>query len=262
MENGLKVFTNDQFGSVRTVMIDGTPYFVGKDVAEILGYSNPQKAIRDHVDEEDRTVNDSFTVNGTHGLLINESGLYGLILSSKLPAAKKFKHWVTSEVLPDIRRNGMYATDEVIERSLADPAWAISLLKEYQASREKVKALAEVVVTQSHQIAELRPKATYYDTVLSCRDALPVSVIAKDYGWSARQMNAFLHQRGVQYKLNGTWLLYSQYAGNGYTKSATSTYKDCSGNAHANVFTKWTQAGRLFIYQLMTAAGYLPLMEQ
>ena len=156
----------------------------------------------------------------------------------------------------------MYATDEVIERSLADPAWAISLLKEYQASREKVKALAEVVVTQSHQIAELRPKATYYDTVLSCRDALPVSVIAKDYGWSARQMNAFLHQRGVQYKLNGTWLLYSQYAGNGYTKSATSTYRDCSGNAHANVFTKWTQAGRLFIYQLMTAAGYLPLMEQ
>ena len=106
--NELKIFNNEEFGKIRTVTIDNEPWFVGKDVAVILGYSNPQKALRDHVDEEDKTLNDSFTVNGTKGILINESGLYSLILSSKLPNAKKFKHWVTSEVLPSLRKTGSY----------------------------------------------------------------------------------------------------------------------------------------------------------
>ena len=106
--NEIQIFNHADFGQIRTVNIDGEPWFVGKDVAQVLGYSNPQKAIRDHVDHDDRTVNESFTVNGTQAVLINESGLYSLILSSKLPSAKKFKHWVTSEVLPSIRRTGMY----------------------------------------------------------------------------------------------------------------------------------------------------------
>ena len=106
--NDLKVFENAEFGSVRTIEVDGIPYFVGKDIAEILGYSNPQKAIRDHIDEEDKTLNEMFTVNGTMAILINESGLYSLILSSKMPNAKKFKRWVTSEVLPSIRKTGSY----------------------------------------------------------------------------------------------------------------------------------------------------------
>ncbi len=105
----LQVFSNAEFGSVRAVTIDGMPYFVGKDVAVVLGYTNPQKAMRDHVDDDDKTVNESFTVNGTKGILINESGLYSLILSSKLPTAKKFKRWVTSEVLPTIRSTGGYS---------------------------------------------------------------------------------------------------------------------------------------------------------
>ena len=106
--NNLTVFENPEFGAIRTVELDGEPWLVGKDVAEALGYTNPQKAIRDHVDEEDRTVNDSFTVNGTPITLINESGLYSLVLSSKLPTARKFRRWVTSEVLPSIRKTGGY----------------------------------------------------------------------------------------------------------------------------------------------------------
>ena len=109
--NELKIFKNEEFGQIRMIMIDEEHYFVGKDVAEILGYTNPQKAIRDHVDEEDKTLNESFTVNGTKGVLINESGLYSLILSSKLPTAKQFKRWVTSEVLPTIRKQGYYTAD-------------------------------------------------------------------------------------------------------------------------------------------------------
>lgn len=109
----LQVFENDDFGAVRVVTIDGDPWFVGKDVAAVLGYSNPQKAIRDHVDAEDMTVNEMFTVNGTKGILINESGLYSLIFGSTLPAAKKFKRWVTAEVLPAIRKTGAYVAPPV-----------------------------------------------------------------------------------------------------------------------------------------------------
>ncbi len=103
-ENYIQIFEHEMFGRIRTLMISDEPYFVGKDVAMVLGYSNPPKAIRDHVDEEDKTVNELFTVNGTRGILINESGVYSLIISSKLQAAKQFKHWVTHEVLPTIRR--------------------------------------------------------------------------------------------------------------------------------------------------------------
>lgn len=114
--NALMTFTNEEFGSIRSVQIGGEPYFAGKDVALALGYKNPQKAIRDHIDEEDKTVNDSFTVNGTALTVINESGLYCLILSSKLPNAKRFKRWVTSEVLPAIRKTGRY--DAITPRPL------------------------------------------------------------------------------------------------------------------------------------------------
>lgn len=109
MKNEIKVFENVDFGKVRIIEMNGEPWFVGKDVATILGYTNPPKAIRDHVDEEDKTVNDSFTVNGTAPVLINESGLYSLILSSKLQKAKEFKHWVTAEVIPSIRKTGKYS---------------------------------------------------------------------------------------------------------------------------------------------------------
>lgn len=125
--NNLQIFKNDSFGEVRTLIIDNEPWFVGKDVAEILGYTNPQKALRDHIDDEDKTLNELFTVNGTKGILINESGLYSLMLSSKLPKAKEFKRWVTSEVLPSIRKNGGYIV----------PKSPMELLElEFQALRE------------------------------------------------------------------------------------------------------------------------------
>ena len=125
--NNLQIFKNDSFGEVRTLIIENEPWFVGKDVAEILGYTNPQKALRDHIDDEDKTLNELFTVNGTKGILINESGLYSLILSSKLPKAKEFKRWVTSEVLPAIRKTGGYTV----------PKSPMELLElEFQALRE------------------------------------------------------------------------------------------------------------------------------
>lgn len=254
----LQIFQNAEFGSVRTATIDGEPYFVGKDVATILGYSNPRDAISKHVDDEDKGVAKCDTLGGRQEILfINESGLYSLILRSQLPAAKKFKRWVTSEVLPAIRRHGMYATEELI----ANPDLAIAAFKALKAEREKRQALEEAVAVQAQQIAELKPKATYYDVVLKCRDAVNISVIAKDYGWSAQRMNEYLHKKGVQYKQSDIWLLYQKHAGCGYTKTNTHVYEDSCGCEHTKVHTKWTQKGRLFIYEMLKADGIYPQIE-
>ena len=254
----LQIFQNAEFGSVRTATIDGEPYFVGKDVATILGYSNPRDAISKHVDDEDKGVAKCDTPSGRQEILfINESGLYSLILRSQLPAAKKFKRWVTSEVLPAIRRHGMYATEELI----ANPDLAIATFQALKAEREKRQALEEAVAVQAQQIAELKPKATYYDVVLKCRDAVNISVIAKDYGWSAQRMNEYLHKKGVQYKQSDIWLLYQKHAGCGYTKTNTHVYEDRCGREHTKVHTKWTQKGRLFIYEMLKADGIYPQIE-
>lgn len=256
----LQIFKNAEFGSIRTLQINGEPYFVGKDVAEILGYTNPSKALSDHVDEEDKLNNESLSSLGQRGgWLINESGLYSLILSSKLPTARKFKRWVTSEVLPTIRRHGVYAVDEV----LANPDMLIEALLQLKAEREINQALKETVAVQNQQIVEMKPKASYYDVVLNCKDLVAISVIAKDYGWSANRMNQYLHQKGVQYKQgNKIWLLYQKYAEMGYTNTKTHSYPGNDGTMHTAVHTYWTQQGRLFIYELLKSDGILPTMEQ
>lgn len=256
----LQIFKNAEFGSVRTLTINDEPYFVGKDVAEILGYTNPSKALADHVDEDDKLNNESLSSLGQRGgWIINESGLYSLILSSKLSNAKKFKRWVTSEVLPAIRRHGIYAIDEVLN----NPDMLIAALTELKAEREKTKLLTETVAVQKQQISEMKPKASYYDVVLNCKDLVAISVIAKDYGWTANRMNQYLHKKGVQYKQgNKIWLLYQKYSELGYTSTKTNSYSGSDGTVHTKPHTYWTQKGRLFIYELLKSDGILPNIER
>ena len=255
----LKVFENAEFGSVRTTTVNGEIMFVGKDVAEILGYSNPRKAIIDHIDEEDKGVTKCDTLGGKQDLtMINESGLYSLILSSKMPNAKKFKHWVTADVLPAIRKTGMYATDELLD----NPDLAIQAFTALKLEREKNKKLNTTVKVQEQQIMELQPKASYYDLVLNCPDLLSVTVIAKDYGKSAKWLNNFLKEHKIQFKQGGIWLLYKEYAEKGYTSTKTHTVNGNDGKQHSKVNTYWTQKGRLFIYALLKNEGILPIMEQ
>ena len=156
----LQTFSNAELGSVRTVTIDSKPYFVGKDVAEILGYCNTRDALAKRVDDEDKL--DGVAICDSIGrdqkpVLINESGLYSLILSSKMPNAKRFKRWVTSEVLPAIRKHGLYAVDEV----LANPDILINALLELKAEREKNANLQAIVAVQSQQMIEMQPKVSY-----------------------------------------------------------------------------------------------------
>ena len=260
--NELKIFENEQFGSIRTVEIDSTPYFVGKDVAEALGYAKPENAISAHVDEDDKTTT---LIQGTgsnyksKAVIINESGVYALVFGSKLPKAKEFKHWVTSEVLPAIRKHGVYAVDEVLE----NPDMLISALQALKEEKVKAKRLTETLAVQEQQIAELQPKASYYDVVLNCKDLVSVTEIAKDYGRSAKLLNEKLHELGIQFKQGGkTWLLYQKYAQKGYTSTKTQTYNGNDGEIHTKVHTYWTQKGRLFIYDKLKAENILPVMEK
>lgn len=259
--NELKIFENEQFGTIRTVEIDNTPYFVGKDVAEVLGYSDTNKAIAMHCDDEDKKLNDKSSSSfGQRGAtLINESGLYSLILSSKLPKAKEFKRWVTSEVLPAIRKHGVYAVDEVLE----NPDMLISALQALKEEKAKAKRLTETLAVQEQQIAELQPKASYYDVVLNCKDLVSVTEIAKDYGKSGKWLNEKLHELGIQFKQGGKiWLLYQKYAEKGYTSTKTQTYNGNDGEIHTKEHTYWTQKGRLFIYDKLKAENILPVMEK
>lgn len=256
--NELKVFENQEFGKVRTIDIESNIWFVGKDVADILGYQNGSRDINRHVDEEDRRKVMVFDGNqDKETIIINESGLYSLILSSKMPNAKKFKHWVTSEVLPSIRKHGLYATDEL----LANPDIAIAAFTALKEERERNKALKTQVAVKDQVIQELQPKATYYDLVLNCKDLLSTTKIAKDYGKSAVWLNNLLHELGVQFKQGDIWLLYQKYADKGYTSTKTHSYNKDDGTHGAKVHTYWTQKGRLFIYSLLKENGYLPLIE-
>ena len=261
--NEIMIWKNEEFGEVRSVEIEGEPWFVGKDVAEALGYSNTKDALARHVDAEDKGGSRFTTPSGEQEMtIINESGLYSLVLSSKLPGAKKFKRWITSEVIPSIRKHGAYMTPKTLQEMLSDPGAMIEVLQRLREEQERRKELETVVSVKDQQIAEMTPKAGYYDLILMNKDVMPVSRIAKDYGMSAQRMNLLLHEMGVQYKQGDIWLLYQQYAGEGYTQTKTDLYVGGDGEQHAKVRTCWTQKGRLFIYDLLkNKYGILPLIE-
>jgi prophage antirepressor-like protein len=249
--NEVQLF-NFENHEVRSLLLNNEPWFVGKDVADVLGYSNSRKAMADHVDDEDKEVLTSRNVTleniPNRGItVVNESGLYSLILSSKLPSAKKFKRWVTSEVLPALRKTGQYQ------------------VKELSGSELMAKALIEaqnVLAAKDKQIEEMKPKASYYDVILNCKGLLATSVIAKDYGWSAIRLNEYLHKKGIQFKQGKTWLLYQKYATEGYASTKTHEHLGNDGTNHANVHTYWTQKGRRFIYDLLKNDGIVPLIER
>lgn len=186
--NELMLFNNSEFGNIRSMERDGEPWFVGKDVAEALGYSNTRDALDRHVDGEDKAavgIHDGSQIRNV--TIINESGLYSLVLSSKLPTAKKFKRWVTSEVIPAIRKNGYYSL----------PKDYLSALRALVDAEEQRMALLGENQRQAQVIAEFEPIKQYVDTILESQDALATSQIAADYGMSAQQLNKILRDEGI-----------------------------------------------------------------
>lgn len=244
---------------VRTAVVNGEPWFVAADVCRILGIANPSDALSRLDDDEKNTLVLTEGIPGNpEKRVVNEPGLYTLILSSRKPEARAFKRWVTHKVIPSIRQSGLYATEAILD----NPDLAIAVFTKLKEERERRESMELLAAAQKQQIAELQPKASYYDLVHQCKDLVPTSVIAKDYGWSARHMNNWLHEHGIQYKQGKIWLLYQKYAPMGYTSTKTYSVPDSYGIPHNRTYMYWTQKGRLFIYQLMTSEGNYPLIEK
>lgn len=240
MTNEIKVFSNEEFGKVRALNIDNEPWFVGRDVAEVLGYSNTRDAISKHVDEEDKGVAKCDTPSGAQQMtIINESGMYSLILSSKLPNAKKFKRWVTSEVLPAIRKTGSYNLPDFNNPAEAARAWA----KEYE---EKQKALA--------QVTEMKPKAEFYDDVTGSTDTIDIGSVAKVLNipnMGRNKLFAFLRENKILNRRNEP---YQEYVDKGYFRQIETSWEH-NGTTHINLKTVVFQKGLDFIRQTIAKKG-------
>lgn len=255
----IKLFTFKD-AEIRTITVDGEPYFVGKDVADILGYGDTAQAIKQHVDEEDKLTS-NFYVSGQNRKMVavNESGIYNLIFGAAKQGkndnvrenAHVFKRWVTSEVLPAIRQHGGYLTPDKVEEALLNPDTLIRLATSLKEERER-RQIAE------HRVAEFEPKVDYYDKILSSTDTVTTTQIAADYGISAQNLNSLLCDLGVQRKVGGQWILYKTHMNKGYTKSHTISIEQRNGGSKDIMHTKWTQKGRLFMYELLKSDGVTP----
>ena len=240
--NEIKIFDNPEFGKVRTMEINGEPYLVGKDVAEILGYSNTRDALTKHVDSEDKnTVAICDGKGNPNQTVINESGLYSLILSSKLPKAKEFKRWVTSEVLPSIRKHGAYAVDELLN----DPEFAIKTFTALKEERERSKRLSE-------QIEADKPKVIFADSVSAAKSSILIGDLAKilkQNGVNIGQNRLFewFRQNGFLIKSGSSKNMPTQKAAEmGLFEVKVSTVNNPDGSIRETKTTKVTGKGQVY----------------
>ena len=238
--NEITIFQNQEFGAIRTMKNEqGEPLFCAKDVAEALGYKIARKAVQDHVDEGDVLKRNTPTTSGNQMMLyVNESGLYALILSSKLEGARRFKHWVTSEVLPSIRKQGGYM---IARQNESDEVIMARALQIMQATLQR----------RDEQIAKLQPRADYADHVLDSISCFTVTQIGKELNMTGHDLNVLLCQMGIQYVQSGQYLLYADYARQGLAKNRNFEYHTQDGELRTRTYLVWTERGRDFIHRLL-----------
>ena len=238
--NEIQIYQNQEFGAIRTMSDEqGNPLFCAKDVAEALGYKRSNDAVRVHVESEDAVKRSTPTTSGKQLMtFINESGLYALILSSKLDSAKRFKHWVTGEVLPSIRKQGGYMVARPDESNEVILARALQIMHATLQRRDE-------------QIAKLQPRADYADHVLDSISCFTVTQIGKELNMTGHDLNVLLCQMGIQYVQSGQYLLYANYARQGLAKNRTFEYHTSDGDLKTRTYLVWTERGRDFIHKLL-----------
>ena len=238
--NEIQIFKNREFGTIRTISNEqGEALFCAKDVCDALGYKQTHKAVERHVDKEDGMKRPTPTASGIQTMLyINESGLYALILSSKLESAKRFKHWVTSEVLPSIRKQGGYIVARPHESDEVILARALQIM---QATLQR----------RDEQIAQLKPRADYADHVLDSISCFTVTQIGKELDMTGHDLNRLLCEMRIQYVQSGQYLLYADYARQGLAKNRSFEYHTSDGELRTKTYLVWTERGRDFIHRLI-----------
>lgn len=263
MNSQIQIFKNEQFGKVRVIEEDGKPLFCGKDIAEALGYALPRKAISDHC----RWV---LKRNVPHPqspdkqmeiMFIPEGDVYRLITHSKLPSTEKFEKWVFDEVLPSIRKHGAYMTPETLEKSMCNPNFLFDVVSKLKDEYNKRIELESQVKQLNEENEVMKPKAEYCDGVLQSKNSFTTTQIAADVGLSARRLNKILHEKKIQYKVGGQWILYQEYKDKGYVQAQTHLISLPNGDTMTTMSTEWTQKGRKFIYDLLKEDGIVPIRE-
>ena len=239
--NDLQIFKNDTFGQVRILEKDNELWFVAKDVCDCLEIKNTTDALK-RLDNDERSRFNLGRQGETN--IVNEYGLYNLVLSSRKPEAKEFKRWITHDVIPQIRKTGAYSMN--IPKSLPEA------LRAYANEVELHNATKAIVAQQEQQIAEFQPVKDYVDKILSSKSCLTITQIAADYGMSAQELNKILHEAGLQRKVGDQWILYKQHMSKGFTKSETFTFCRSDGRLDSKITTKWTQKGRLEIHNILS----------
>lgn len=246
-----EIFSHPQFGKIATAVSgDGEILFKANDVAIALGYTSYEKAIRTHC--KGVSILDTPSARGLQPTkYIKEADIYRLVMRSKLPEAEAFQDWVCEEVLPCIRKNGAYMTDDVQARAIDDPDFLMKLAKALKKQKQEIREQKRIITEQSVEIENLSNRASYVEQVLACTNLICITQIAQDYGMSARKFNLILEKLRIQYKVNGQWILFAEYKDAGYVQSATSVDE----NGRGRLWTYWTQNGRLFLYETLGKVG-------
>lgn len=242
LSENIKIFNNAEFGEIRVMLIDDEPWFVGKDIAVALGYKDTVNALKAHVDEQDKAgwrITTQFGEKET--TIINESGLYSLIFSSKLESAHRFKHWVTHDVLPSIRKHGMYMTDNLLETAIANPDFVIGLIQNMKAEKEKSAALQMKNKQLCEKNEEMQPKADYFDDLVAWNVSTNFRSTAKELRIPERLFIKMLISDGYIYRDKSKGIL--PKAGKGDGLFAVKEYCN-QRNKHGGVQTRVTPKGR------------------
>lgn len=248
--NELQIFNNEKYGEVRTSIINNEPYFMLADVCRVLEIKNSWDA-KNRLNKKGIDTTEVLTNGGIQrATFINESNLYKLAFTSRKKEAEEFTEWVTSEVLPSIRKHGGYLIPAKIEEVLSNPDTIIKLATELKKLRTENQM-------QAQQIAEFKPIKEYVDIILQSTDTVTITQIAADYGLSAKKLNKILNEEKIQHKVNDQWILYSNMMNKGYTKSETIDIERSDGRIETKMHTRWTQKGRLKIHEILTNLGFI-----
>ena len=261
MDNNIQIFNNEELGTIRIMGTPDAPLFCLVDVCKVLGLQ--AAAVMRRLDDGVISSHPILDNVGREQVanFVTEDGLYDVILDSRKLEAKRFRKWVTSEVLPTIRKHGAYMTKDALERAIAEPDFLIQLattLKEEKAKRLEAEQQCEA---QKQIIGEMEKKVSYLDLILSSTSTMTITQIAQDYGMSGQRMNKLLHGLRIQYKVGEQWILYAEYKDKCYVSSETIHFVTSEGIPCTTLNTKWTQKGRLFLYDILKKEGILPKME-